>query len=99
MLRSLDLGVPELGAVIAALLGERDIIRQGPDGPVVQSTNIMLRLRVLAVHTGRLRLPPRPLDGNGKDKEKDGRGGEGEEEEGLSKGEKRGGERDTEGTV
>ncbi len=51
MLRSLDLGAPELGAVIAALLSERSIIRYAADGTrVVQSADIMLRLRVLEDH-------------------------------------------------
>ena len=99
MLRSLDLGVPELGAVIAALLGERDIIHQGPEGPVVQSADIMLRLRVLAVHARQLRLPSL-LDGDGEDGEED-RGGQEweEEEEGRSKREERVGEQNAEGTV
>ena len=57
VLRSLDLGCPELGCVVANLLEAGDIIRWGPEGPVVQSRDIMLRLRALAVKSRVLRVP------------------------------------------
>ena len=56
-LRALDLGFPELGTVVANLLEAGDIIRWGPLGPVVQSRDIMLRLRALAVYAKVLRVP------------------------------------------
>jgi hypothetical protein len=56
ILRSLDLGVPELGTVLASLLSERDIIRQGPDGSVVDSPSVTLRLKALAIHAKAMRL-------------------------------------------
>ncbi|KAG1662111.1 hypothetical protein FOA52_012972 [Chlamydomonas sp. UWO 241] len=40
------LGVPELAAVVAALLSERDLLRGSPEGD--SSANIMLRLRFVA---------------------------------------------------
>ena len=61
-LRSLDLGAPELGCLLASLLGERDIIRQGPEGPVVNSADTMLRLQALAVYARERRMPLRSKD-------------------------------------
>ena len=40
VLRSLDLGFPELGTVIASLLSERALIRQGPDGHVRPASGV-----------------------------------------------------------
>ncbi|GAX86420.1 hypothetical protein CEUSTIGMA_g13830.t1 [Chlamydomonas eustigma] len=57
ILRSLDLGFPELGTVLASLLSERDIIRQGPDGSVVDSPSVSLRLKALAIHAKAMRAP------------------------------------------
>jgi hypothetical protein len=57
VLRSIDLGCPEIGVVLANMLEAGDIIRCGPLGPVVQSKDIMLRLRALAVHAKVMRLP------------------------------------------
>lgn len=55
---SLDMGCPEIGTIVANLLENGDIIRWGPGGPVVQSRDIMLRLRALAVHAKVRRVPP-----------------------------------------
>ena len=57
VLQALDLGFPEIGVVLASMMEAGDIIRCGPFGPVVQSKDIMLRLRALAVHARVIRVP------------------------------------------
>ena len=57
VLCAMDLGYPEIGTVVANLLEAGDIIRWGPEGPVVLSRDFMLRLRALAVYAKQLRVP------------------------------------------